>query len=161
MGRKGSGSGLSGIKLLAVTVKHMLQWRQILLLPITMFIGSEQAFIAVDFTAVSKLIYIYISNNLFSKWMCAVICCVRLGNFTHWLRHDLFWHCQCNCGCFCGRSCQMDGSISDDGGHNGVTRCSDTVHALVASGWLGLCGVLYDGRTMGIGRWYLAGASEL
>lgn len=53
MGRKGSGSGLSGIKLLAVTIKQLLQTKQILLLPITMFIGAEQAFIAVDFTAVS------------------------------------------------------------------------------------------------------------
>lgn len=53
MGRKGSGSGLSGLKLLAVTVKHLFQKKQILLLPITMFIGAEQAFVAVDFTAVN------------------------------------------------------------------------------------------------------------
>lgn len=53
MGRKGSGSGLSGIRLLAVTVKQLLQWKQILLLPITMFIGAEQAFITVDFTSVN------------------------------------------------------------------------------------------------------------
>ena len=55
MGRKGSGSGLSGLRLLVVTVKQMLQKKQILLLPITMFIGSEQAFIAADFTAVKLL----------------------------------------------------------------------------------------------------------
>lgn len=53
MGRKGSGSGLSGLKLLAVTIKHLMQKKQIFLLPITMFIGAEQAFIAVDFTAVN------------------------------------------------------------------------------------------------------------
>lgn len=53
MGRKGSGSGLSGLRLLAVTVKQLMQKKQLLLLPITMFIGAEQAFIAVDFTAVS------------------------------------------------------------------------------------------------------------
>lgn len=53
MGRKGAGSGLSGLRLLAVTIKQLLQKKQILLLPITMFIGAEQAFIAVDFTAVS------------------------------------------------------------------------------------------------------------
>lgn len=52
MGRKGSGSGLSGIRLLAVTMKQLMQKKQILLLPITMFIGAEQAFMAVDFTAV-------------------------------------------------------------------------------------------------------------
>lgn len=55
MGRKSSGSGLSGIRLLAVTVKQLLQWKQILLLPITMFIGAEQAFITVDFTSVAIL----------------------------------------------------------------------------------------------------------
>lgn len=52
MGRKGSGSELSGIRLLSVTVKQLMQMKQILLLPITMFIGAEQAFMAVDFTAV-------------------------------------------------------------------------------------------------------------
>lgn len=52
MGRKGSGSELSGIRLLSVTVKQLLQIKQILLLPITMFIGVEQAFMAVDFTSV-------------------------------------------------------------------------------------------------------------
>lgn len=52
MGRKGAGSGLSGLRLLAVTIKQLMQKKQILLLPITMFIGAEQAFIAVDFTAV-------------------------------------------------------------------------------------------------------------
>lgn len=52
MGRKGSGSGLSGIRLLAVTVKQLVHTKQLLLLPITMFIGAEQAFVAVDFTAV-------------------------------------------------------------------------------------------------------------
>lgn len=52
MGRKGSGFGLSGIKLLAVTLKQLLKFKQILLLPITMFIGAEQAFIAADFTSV-------------------------------------------------------------------------------------------------------------
>lgn len=54
MGRKGAGSELSGCRLLAVTVKHLLQKKQLLMIPITMFIGAEQAFIAVDFTAVSR-----------------------------------------------------------------------------------------------------------
>lgn len=52
MGRKGSGAGISGIKLLTVTLKQLLKFKQILLLPITMFIGAEQAFIAADFTSV-------------------------------------------------------------------------------------------------------------
>lgn len=53
MGRKGAGTGMSACRLLAVTVRHLGQWKQLLLVPITMFIGAEQAFIAVDFTAVS------------------------------------------------------------------------------------------------------------
>lgn len=52
MGRKGSGSELSGVRLLSVTVKQMMQTKQILLLPITMFIGAEQAFMTGDFTSV-------------------------------------------------------------------------------------------------------------
>lgn len=52
MGRKGSGSELSGIQLLSVTVKQTFNVKQILLLPITMFIGAEQAFMAVEFTSV-------------------------------------------------------------------------------------------------------------
>lgn len=59
MGRKGSGSELSGIRLLSVTVKQLLQFKQILLLPITMFIGVEQAFMAVDFTSVRTFIFVY------------------------------------------------------------------------------------------------------
>ena len=58
MGRKGANSELSGFKLLAVTIKHLLQVKQVLLLPITVFIGAEQAFMAVDFTAVSNLIFL-------------------------------------------------------------------------------------------------------
>ncbi|KAK9743709.1 Ion channel regulatory protein UNC-93 [Popillia japonica] len=46
--RQGSGSGLSGLKMLAVTLKHLRNPYQILILPITMFIGAEQAFIAAD-----------------------------------------------------------------------------------------------------------------
>ncbi|XP_022917651.2 UNC93-like protein isoform X1 [Onthophagus taurus] len=50
-GRQGSGSGLSGFKMLAVTLKHLSHPYQLLILPITMFIGAEQAFIAADYNA--------------------------------------------------------------------------------------------------------------
>ncbi|CAH1121756.1 unnamed protein product [Ceutorhynchus assimilis] len=50
-GRKGSGSGMSGFRLLAVTLKQLANPYQILILPITMFIGAEQAFIAADFNS--------------------------------------------------------------------------------------------------------------
>lgn len=51
-GRKTSNNELSGLKLLAVTLKHLVNPHQILILPITMFIGAEQAFLAADYTSV-------------------------------------------------------------------------------------------------------------
>lgn len=54
MSRRGAGNGVSGLKLLAVTLKLLKERYQLLLLPITMFIGAEEAFVAVDFTAVSR-----------------------------------------------------------------------------------------------------------
>ncbi|CAH1156083.1 unnamed protein product [Phaedon cochleariae] len=50
-GRSGSGTGITGLKLLAVTLKQLGDFKQLLILPITMFIGAEQAFIAADFTS--------------------------------------------------------------------------------------------------------------
>lgn len=44
---------MSGLKLLTVTINLLRKRRQILMLPITMFIGLEEAFLAVDFTRVS------------------------------------------------------------------------------------------------------------
>lgn len=81
MGRKGSGSELSGIRLLSVTMKQLMQVKQILLLPLTMFIGAEQAFMIVDFTNVRIDILnvtiiilnyfafekLYLCNNTFRK----------------------------------------------------------------------------------------------
>lgn len=51
MNHKEAGNGLSGYKLLSVTIKLLSEHYQLLLLPITMFIGLEEAFVAVDFTA--------------------------------------------------------------------------------------------------------------
>ncbi|XP_037940967.1 UNC93-like protein [Teleopsis dalmanni] len=45
-----AGDGMSGFKLLMVTINLLRKRRQILLLPITMFIGLEEAFLAVDYT---------------------------------------------------------------------------------------------------------------
>ncbi|XP_068145994.1 UNC93-like protein [Drosophila tropicalis] len=45
-----TGDGMSGLKLLTVTINLLRKRRQILMLPITMFIGLEEAFLAVDFT---------------------------------------------------------------------------------------------------------------
>ncbi|CAD7089373.1 unnamed protein product [Hermetia illucens] len=50
--RRGRDEGAaSGCKLLASTVRLLSEKYQLLLLPITMFIGAEEAFVAVDFTA--------------------------------------------------------------------------------------------------------------
>ena len=42
----------TGLKLCAATLRHMRDPRQILLIPLTMFSGLEQAFFSSDFTAV-------------------------------------------------------------------------------------------------------------
>ncbi|KAG7211087.1 hypothetical protein KM043_016448 [Ampulex compressa] len=49
--RAGSAAGLSGCKLLAVTLKLLKEKCQLLILPITMFIGAEQAFLFADYNA--------------------------------------------------------------------------------------------------------------
>ncbi|KAM8713392.1 hypothetical protein ACLKA7_013670 [Drosophila subpalustris] len=48
--RGDTGDGISGLKLLTVTINLLRKRRQMLMLPITMFIGLEEAFLAVDFT---------------------------------------------------------------------------------------------------------------
>lgn len=50
-GRSGSATGLSGLKLLAVTLKLLKEKSQLLILPIIIFIGAEQAFLFADFNA--------------------------------------------------------------------------------------------------------------
>ena len=42
----------SGLNLLVATVKHLKDWRMLLVLPLTMFSGLEQAFTFGDFTQV-------------------------------------------------------------------------------------------------------------
>lgn len=51
--REGSGTGLSGFKLLAITLKLLKERNQLLIIPITMFLGVDQAFLGADYTAVS------------------------------------------------------------------------------------------------------------
>ncbi|XP_058834637.1 UNC93-like protein [Topomyia yanbarensis] len=80
MNRTGSGAGVSGIRMLVITAKQLANKYQILLLPITMFIGVEQAFIAVDFTAsfvacglgISYIGYAMISFGLANAFAAAV-----------------------------------------------------------------------------------------
>ncbi|XP_047362531.1 UNC93-like protein isoform X1 [Vespa velutina] len=50
-GRKGSVTGLTGLKLLAVTLKLLKEKSQLLILPIIIFIGAEQAFLFADYNA--------------------------------------------------------------------------------------------------------------
>ncbi|KAJ8676200.1 hypothetical protein QAD02_011986, partial [Eretmocerus hayati] len=50
-GRTGSAAGKSGLKLLAVTLKLLREKSQLLILPITIFIGAEQAFLFADYNA--------------------------------------------------------------------------------------------------------------
>ncbi len=48
---------LTGPNLLVATFKHMLNPYQLLIIPLTIWIGFEQAFIGADFTAVNQLNY--------------------------------------------------------------------------------------------------------
>ncbi len=46
--------GMSGVSLLIATFKHMLNPLQLLIIPLTMWSGFEQAFFSADFTAVNQ-----------------------------------------------------------------------------------------------------------
>lgn len=138
MGRKGSGSGLSGIRLLAVTVKQLVHTKQLLLLPITMFIGAEQAFIAVDFTAVRFFILNFLKNIYLKTlsvflWLITytVLCGLWLGNFTHRICYDLFWRGQCNCRRFCRWRCQINWTFADNVYNIRSSRCIIRVDAIM------------------------------
>lgn len=50
-GRQGSGTGLSGMELLVVTLKLMMEPTQLLLVIINIFVGLQQAFFGADFNA--------------------------------------------------------------------------------------------------------------
>ncbi|XP_072948781.1 uncharacterized protein [Epargyreus clarus] len=50
-GKSGSGTGLSGMALLAVTMKLMMEPKQLMLVTVNIFIGLQQAFFGADFTA--------------------------------------------------------------------------------------------------------------
>nr|BAM20565.1 similar to CG4928 [Papilio polytes] len=50
-GRSGSGSGMSGMALLVVTLKLLIEPNQLMLVIINVFIGLQQAFFGADFTA--------------------------------------------------------------------------------------------------------------
>lgn len=47
----GSGSGVTGWKLLSVTMKQMIKKYQILLIPVTFFVGFDHAIVNADFTS--------------------------------------------------------------------------------------------------------------
>ncbi|XP_069691527.1 UNC93-like protein [Periplaneta americana] len=49
--REGSGTGMSGFRLLAITLQLLKERNQLLILPITIFLGVEQAFVGADYTA--------------------------------------------------------------------------------------------------------------
>ena len=52
-----SGEGRTGVQLLVATFQHMRQPLQLLVIPLTVWSGVEQAFINADFTAVSIFYY--------------------------------------------------------------------------------------------------------
>ena len=65
-GRNDTGSGLSGIALLVVTLKLLIEPNQLMLVIINVFVGMQQAFFGADFTAVismylNKIIKIFLN----------------------------------------------------------------------------------------------------
>ncbi|XP_034949361.1 UNC93-like protein [Chelonus insularis] len=68
-GRTGSAAGQSGLKLLVVTLKLLKEKRQLLIMPITMFIGAEQAFLFADYNA-SYVSCAYGINNIGYVMIC-------------------------------------------------------------------------------------------
>ena len=50
--KRGSGTGVSGIQLLAITLKLCKEKHQLLLIPMIAWLGVEQAFMGADFTQV-------------------------------------------------------------------------------------------------------------
>lgn len=96
--RKGSESAkeLSGIALLSATLNQCKKPNQQLLIPITVFIGMEQAFIGADFTQVifcsitpNIVIYVFIT-----KLVHPGLRLVRARHPHHRLRDDLLWRRQ-------------------------------------------------------------------
>lgn len=73
-GRKPTGAGISGVRLLAVTLRQLRHKYQLLLLPVIGFIGAEQAFMAADFTqafvgcayGISNIGYVMICFGVFN-----------------------------------------------------------------------------------------------
>lgn len=51
LGRSGSGGGLMGCDLLMVTVKQLAKKKQLLLIPVTFFVGFDHAIINADLTS--------------------------------------------------------------------------------------------------------------
>lgn len=115
-GRTGSAHGLSGLKLLAVTLKQLLNPYQILILPITMFIGAEQAFMAADFNAVSfRFETTFLSFAVLLNWFFfPVLRFLRLGYQQYRFRDDLFRSEQRHCGRFSWWNRQKNRKIAND-----------------------------------------------
>lgn len=89
--RRGSISAqeTSGIQLLAATFRQLRKPNQQLLIPLTVFIGMEQALIGADFTQVSRNFYDSIRFSINCLHI-AGICFMCIGNPSNRLRDDSF-----------------------------------------------------------------------
>jgi hypothetical protein len=93
--RRGSISAveLSGTQLLAATFKQLKKPNQQLLIPLTIFIGMEQAFIGADFTQVCSMVWSFEQENHENFSGLRIM---RFGNPPNRLRYDLLRRCQRN-----------------------------------------------------------------
>lgn len=55
--RQGSATGKAGVELLLATFEHMKNYYQLLIIPLTLWSGFEQAFLTAEFTAVGLLFF--------------------------------------------------------------------------------------------------------
>lgn len=73
-GRSDTGSGLSGMALLVVTLKLLVEPNQLMLVFINIFVGMQQAFFGADFTAVSFVIWPCCSFIWVRSDWCQIFC---------------------------------------------------------------------------------------
>ena len=61
--RQGSSTGKAGVELILATFEHMKNHYQLLIIPLTLWSGFEQAFLTAEFTAVNIFCFFFLSRN--------------------------------------------------------------------------------------------------
>ena len=86
---------ISGRRLLAATFHQMTNWKQILITPLSFWVGFELGFFVSDFTVVSMMICIYF-EDLNLEFFLVGFCDLSLWCPHSWKSPTCFWNIQCN-----------------------------------------------------------------